>query len=406
MSILTSPGQLPYRVLNVWRGPPAQRNAIVAELVDARSIRLHFDLYGAATASCAIDGRSSSAAQLQELSQDLVIYRWDPVAGANSILFRGPIGHTQDVVGETTHTVNINAVDYRAMLARKPIGGPLTFTGVDQFTIAQGLMEWPAPINNFTPPWDMGISAALLLNPDGTALAATGVNRDRNYVGSEKAGDMLDQLAAVINGFDWGCDPIDPSGATPAVFCGQPKVWYPQRGVAKTFVAEWGSTLASLSRTVDSTSFSNWVRNDGTPDASGAAVFATAAGDVVANPQLHPEGLWPEQFSSASTIDPTVLSNQAQGRLALDSILTPSYALTLPPGMWRSATDCWLGDTIGVRVQSGRLNVNTTARIVQVDFTVDDNMVETVALTVARAVPTLGDILDTTRSELDALSRR
>jgi hypothetical protein len=406
VTVTAAPDGLAYRVVLVWRGPPANRNQIVADLTDARSIRLHFDLYGPATADCVVDGRSSSAAQLQELSQDLCVYRWNPLTAAYVILFRGPIGHTQDDIGETTHTVQIRATDYRAMIARRPVNAPLSFSAVEQFTIMQNLALWPPPINHFTPPWDMGITTPILVNPDGSSLGATGVVRDRNYVGSEKAGDMIDQLAAVINGFDWGCEPVEPGGATPTVFPCQPYVWYPRRGVTKTFTAEYGSTLAHLTRTVDSTTFANWVRNDGQPASGGAATFATSAGDAITNPQLHAEGLWPEGISNASTTDPATLQQQSDGRLGLDSILTPSYALTLTANAWQTKADAWLGDTIGVKVVSGRLNVNTTARIIQFDIAVDDNMVETVTPTVARAVPTLGDILSDTQSQLDAVSRR
>jgi hypothetical protein len=216
---------------------------------------------------------------------------------------------------------------------------------------------------------------------------------------------MIDQLAAVINGFDWGCEPTNPGQGVGGYPC-QPYVWFPNRGVAKTFTAEYGSTLSHLTRTVDSTTFANWVRNDGQPASGGAALWVSSAGDVVTNPQLHAEGLWPEGISNPSTTNTTTLQQQSDGRLGLDSILTPSYALTLVPNAWQAKSDAWLGDTIGVRVVSGRLNVNTTARIIQVDITVDDEMVETVTPTVARAVATLGDVLSDTQSQLDALSRR
>jgi hypothetical protein len=380
---------------------------MVGELANLRSLRLHFDLYGPATAACVLDGRSPGAASLQELSQDLCLYRWNPAVGAYQILFRGPIGHTQDTVSETTHTVNVQAADYRALIARRPLGGAMTFSQADQFSIAAGLLQGaPGFADPTQPPYDQGYDLPVLTNPDGSSLASTGVLRDRTYTGAEKAGDRLDNLAAVINGFDWGAEPWDAINATPDLRAAKTQVWYPQRGVTKTFVADYGGTVASLSRTVDSTAFANWVRNDGTPNPDGTALFAVAAGDAVTNPQLHPEGWWPEQVSNASTSNPATLAQQAGGQLAVDSILLPSYALTLVPGAWTWKTDCWLGDTVTVRVRSGRLNVDTTARIIQLDVTVDDNGVETVALTVARSVTTLADLLVGQRSELDALSRR
>jgi hypothetical protein len=401
------PAGIGWRAFNSWRGPPANRNLLIGELANARSLRLHFDLYGPATATCTLNGRSPAAATLQELSQDLVLYRWNPYAAAYQVMFRGPVGHTQDVLGETTHAVNVAAADYRAMLARRPVGGPLTFTGSDQFTIANELVMGAPPFGGGVPPYDMGISAPFLLDPAGNPIIGdTGVPRDRTYTGAEKTADMVNNLAAVINGFDWGAEPLDPGGATPGSVGAQTYVWYPRRGVTKPFLAEYGTTVASVSRTVDSTTFGNWVRNDGTNDDAGNPLFAVAAGDVVTNPQLHAEGLWPLGVSNPSTSDPTTLAEQAAGALALDSVLVPSYSLTLIPGVWRWKSDCWLGDTIGVRINSGRLNVDTQVRIIQIDFAVDDNGVERATLTVARAVPTLADVLVGQRSELDALSRR
>jgi len=406
MSIITPPDGVAWRVFSCWRGPPTQRGVMVGELSEARSRKAHFDLYGPATAEFVIDGRSAQCAQIQELSQDVVLYRWNRITGAYEVFFRGPIGHSEDSISETTHTVTFQAADYRAMMARTVLGGPLTWTATEQFVIAQGLQRCAAGYYTTGPPWDIGVAAPALLNPDGTGLAATGTTRDRSYTGAEKQGDMIDELSKVIGGFDWGCDPIDPAQYPAGTAAAQMYVWFPRRGVTKSFVAEYGATVASLSRTVDSTRFANWVRNDGTNSSPGVPLFATSAGDVVANPQLHPEGLWEEGISNASTSIPTTLQQQADGELGIASILTPSYTLTLTPGVWLQKSDCWLGDTIAIRVTSGRLAVNTTARIVQVDFTVDDNGIETVALTVARPVPTLGDVISDQTSRLDALSRR
>lgn len=408
MAVTPSPGSVNYRSLLAWRGPLAQRGTIVTELADAHPIKLHFELGGPATAELVVDGRAPTCALIQELSQDVCVYRWNPYTASYEILFRGVVGHTEDAVGDTNHTVTVQSTDYRAMLARRPVGGPLTFTQADQFTIADGLVQGPLPFGGQGTAYDMGIAPAILRNPDGTHVpsALTGVKRDRSYTGAEKSGEMLDNLSKVIDGFDWGCEPVDVLHvATPPNINCQPTVWYPQRGVTKSFVADYGGTVAEVKRTVDSTTFANWIRNDGQA-VDDVAVYAVAAGDVVTNPQLHPEGLWPEGTSSSSTETGVSLQEQANSRLAEASVLVPSYSLVLAPGAWNWKNDAWLGDTIPIKIRSGRLKVDTAARILALDFDVNENGIERITVTVARVVPTLVDMLIETASRLDALSRR
>ena len=395
-----------------WRGPPYQRGTMVADLPEVRSRKLHFDLYGPATAECVIDGRSSQAIGLQELSQDLLVYRWDPYYGSSgqwSLYFRGPIGHSQDTISETTHTVTVQAADYRAMWNRliSSASGQTTFTQQDQAAIAKSFVTLYGGTGG-DPALDQGARWDGVYNADGSynSDATTGVLRDRTYSGAVKAGDTITALSQCLGGFEWSMEPAPAGGGSIGYQAANARVWYPQRGVTKSFVAEWGVTVASLSRTVDSGGFANWVRMDGQNDVSGNPIFATSRGDAYTNPQLHPEGTWMEGTSSPDISVLATLQQQADGALALDSILTPSYSLVLVAGAWSQKADCWLGDTIEVRVNSGRLAVDTQVRIVQIDFDIDDDGNEKISLTVARATPTLATLLGDQRTQLNALSRR
>jgi hypothetical protein len=411
VSVTPAPDGRGWQWLTCWRGPPANRGQLVSNLIDIRSRKVHFDLYGPATAECVIDGRNPAAASLAELSQDLVVYRWNAITAAYECIFRGPIGHTQDTISETVHTVNVQAADYRAMWNRliSPATGQTTFSQQDQAVIAKSFVTLYGGAGG-DPALDQGARWDGVYNADGTrnSDATTGVLRDRTYSGAVKAGDTITQLAAVINGFDWGMEPVDPAAGSPgsASPAALARIWYPQRGVTKAFIAEWGVSVASLSRTADSNTFANWIRMDGKNDASGNPIFATSRGDAYTNPQLHPEGVWMEGTSSPDISVLTTLQQQCDGALAIDSILTPAYSLVLVPGAWQQKSDCWLGDTIEVRVKSGRLSVDTQVRIVQVDYAVDDDGNEQISLTVVRAVPTLSDLFSDQRSQLNALSRR
>jgi hypothetical protein len=406
MTYTEAPDGRVWRIMTCWRGTMANRGQMVTELTEAHARKAHFDLYGPSTVECVIDGRSSQLAGLQELSQDLLLYRWNPLTARYECLFRGPIGRSQDTISETTHTVNLNASDYRAMLQRCITNQARVWTQADQASIAWTFMQYFAA--GAGAPWDLGLNNQGVVNPDGTYHGATtGVLRDRTYTGAEKVGDMLDNLSQVINGFDYSLEAWDPlnAGGAPWITA-QFYLWYPQRGIAKTFVAEYGSSVGSLTRTVNSVDFGNWIRNDGQNNEDGSPLFATALGDVMANPQLHAEGLWQLAFSHSDVSDQTTLQQQATGQLALSSILQPSYTVVLVPGAWNARSDCWLGDSIALRVRSGRLSVDTAIRIIQVDFDVDDNGQERIALTVGRSAVTFSQVMADRQSQIDALTRR
>jgi len=392
-----------WRIQTTRRGPPAQRGELVTELGDARARKIHFDLFGAASAECVIDGRSPQCATIAELSQDLVLYRWNPYknypnSGAYDLLFRGPIGRTQDTVSETVHTVNISAVDYRGFLHdRLPVGVNVTWTSTDQATMVRYLVQ-PYGYGSASGAYDIGYTVG--------NIGATGVLRDRTYSGAQMIGSAIDDLAACINGFEWSVEPYDP-----AVYHGNVtqvadvRVWYPTRGGTPPFVAEYGATVSSLTRTVNSQTFANWILQFGA-NVGNLPMVSSALGDVVNNPQLHPEGLWPETVSSPDVSVQATLDQQAQGRLALDSVLQPSYTVVLTPGVWTQKSDCWLGDTITLRVKSGRLAVDTAIRIIGIDFDVDDAGIDRISLTVGRPDPNIAARLGKVETRLDALGRR
>jgi hypothetical protein len=396
-----------WRVSTCWRGPSAIRSQMVTELSDARARKFHADLNGPATAEIVIDGRSPQCAGIQELSQDLVLNRFNRRTNFYECWFRGPIGRSEDTISETVHTVNVAASDYRAMLGRRIMNGPTNYMQQDQALIFQGFVG--NLLSSSFGPFTLGLLWRGVYNPDGTYLGATtGVLRDRSYTGAEKTLDMLDNLSQVINGFDWGIEPYDPTNtADPLPYpSGSLYLWYPQRGIVRSFVAEYGATVSNLTRTVNSTDFANWVRNDGQNNADGTPMFANSLGDAVTNPQLHPEGVWQEGISHSDVNQQATLQQQADGELARTSILQPSYTLSLVPGAWLTKSDCWLGDSIELRVVSGRLAVDTTIRILQVDIDIDDNGVERVALTVGRPAVSLSTVIGDQQARLDALSRR
>jgi hypothetical protein len=275
-----------------------------------------------------------------------------------------------------------------------------SFTAALQESIVKAIVH---PVPDYSPPYNLGLYYLGFYQPDSSApiVGNTGTTRTIAYAGTEQMAAEIDKLATMAGGFDWGCEPpgpSDPASVAAIFYC-----WYPQRGVSQPFIAEYGTNVTSVKRTVDSTGFANWVQYTGT---SGTAA-QVASGDVVTNPQLHAEGLWQATKSDANVSDTSLLLAEAQYDLGQESILTPSYTLTLAPGAWAGKVlTCWLGDTIRVRVQSGRLSVDINVRIVQVDITIDDAGNETIALTVARPPQTLAGVLGAQTQNLYQLNRR
>jgi hypothetical protein len=65
-----------------------------------------------------------------------------------------------------------------------------------------------------------------------------------------------------------------------------------------------------------------------------------------------------------------------------------------------------MGDTLPLYVQSGRLNVNTTLRIVGITYETTDDGTELVTLTVGRDPTSVADMLGAMQADIRALSRR
>jgi hypothetical protein len=65
-----------------------------------------------------------------------------------------------------------------------------------------------------------------------------------------------------------------------------------------------------------------------------------------------------------------------------------------------------MGDSVTLVVRSGRLNVNTTVRVVGITYDVGDDGEENVSLTVGRTSPSLGAILAGYSADINALARR
>ena len=411
---------------DTWWGATA-----VAELTSARSRQLVQAWDTPAVLTFTMDGRDPAAAGIVELQTDVMGWRWDDQPGApyNSLwgcdvpVFRGVVTQSEDEISEDVHTVNFTCHDYLAMLGRRHTVGPAqSYTQQDQDVIAANfvylaLNEGSASGHEFGQGSYLPLNV-ITVNPDGTRRNASGVLRDRTYTAGTPLAQMLDDLAKVIGGFDY--DLITAQHASDLGFLpgtgvqyrDQVRVFYPSQGVNRLDCPMvYGSTVSTVTRTVDSGDYSNYWRTigaappgaaDGTPP-----MFSeqwTAAADS------GPVGLWMNVDSAADvTLQPT-LDQQAQGDLAVASTLVPSYTLGLRPGAYRWGAPN-MGDTVPLVIQSGRLNVVSIPpagglRVLGITYAIGDDGDEDVSLVVGRPATTLIDLLTATDADTNALVRR
>ena len=392
---------------------------MIAELDDARGQALTQQLNGPATFTFTMDGRDPAAALVIELETDVVAYRWSEAAGTDVPYFRGIVGQSEDQLGED-HVVTFTAHDYLAMLTRRFVTSTLTFgapnPSVDQDSIANGLIGRASTViaTAGTPSFSPGSYlpfAVRCANPDGSQRAqnTSGQLRDRTYAGSQQIGTALDDLAHVINGFDYDVVPGQRSpAAPPSSHFDWFRIFYPQQGIARTEPLEYGSSIATVTRSVTSADYANFERvlgNNASSDPAAAQLYSEKWNTDANNVGVTPVGLWMDAENAADVSVGTTLDQQALGWLNQKGVLIPSYTLGLRPGAYRDGS-INMGDTVPVVIASGRLDVTTSLRVVGITFKIGDDGEEDVELAVGRPLTTLVDMLAGTAADVDALARR
>jgi hypothetical protein len=297
------------------------------------------------------------------------------------------------------------------MLSRRILNIETTmFSQQDQDYIVSGLVTqlwFSSPPSGsgsvwFQPGDYLPIHDAHPVAPDGSGRAASGQLRDRTYYGSQNVGQAISDLAAVINGFDFAIAPLFTDSYDMLL------VYYPRQGVTRSDIGlVYGATVSGLTRTVDSTTYANYIRllgnNTGLP--AGTQLFSEAFNPDTNNVTVNPVGLWMTADNAATVIDQPTLDQTAQGELNLDGLLVPTYAVTMRPDAYRYGFPN-MGDTVPLVVKVGRLNVNTTVRVLGITYTVGDDGQEDVTLTLGRPLTTLADAFTQADRDVDALVRR
>jgi hypothetical protein len=166
-------------------------------------------------------------------------------------------------------SVDIQAATFDSYLDRRVVFTNQTFTQVDQLEIARGLVTYAASLDK----GDLGIQMDTQLS---------GVLRDRTYLASEvpRVRELLDDLAAVDNGFEWRVQVYrDPAAGkrVKRLQLGYPKI---QVGAQPVMFTYPGNVL-SYSIPTDATGMANvWQSRgatvDNTVDATGGPLLSSA----------------------------------------------------------------------------------------------------------------------------------
>jgi len=383
------------------------RGEPLGELRNVRNRRLSFDLRGPASVTFELDGRDDDARMLRELQTDLLVYR------GPERFFRGRVGSTDDALDPDRHRVSLSAVDYRGVLATR-VEEPGRIFGIPSIWFQDDISWHLVQLAQSGQGGPLGITRG----PERPARVERFevVEADTPYV------SVLDRFQDYApDGFEWW---IDADLAFHAV------TW---RGGEKQFPLAWGTTVVDMRRTLDTSLFANWVRVRGgrmplpeeermVPDhtqlpAQGDFMFdawwvGTSRQDrylvvwfgeawyaqddmpaLVADrwaPDLdqRTEGRIARVVTNSDLLRQEAVNAAADALLA-DSLSPPAaYSCRLVPDYWQGPYDAWLGDRVPIVLRSGRLDVGTgaatTARITQVDISLDDEGNETVELTVGR----------------------
>lgn len=257
-----------------------------------------------------------------------------------------------------THMTQVSCLGYRELLARRMLMGALSYTAIDQGTIAWNLI---AHIQAQTG-GNMGIT-------QGTTT--TGILRDRSFTAGQYAGQEIERLSKAADGFDWEID-------ADLAF----QVFHPQRGTdtqeTLRFSNDGPSNCAEWEEIPDPAGFANALRVTApgslTPEVRLMAGLSTAE-----------TGRFDRQVGLTGVVDQDQLAEQADGLSADQGDFGSILKMRLRRGHWKGRSHIWVGDTVRAVVKDGYTSIVESLRVQEMEFTDLDNADgETVDVTLGR----------------------
>lgn len=356
-------------VVGPWRaGPQTELFSI-----SSRSITIKLDEPD--EASFSLLGDASDALDVHELISDLWVYR------NGYPVFRGRVVGSGDSIS-TAYNAKFNAASYAGLLQRRIIRSTDTLWLAGRLTPIYGLKP-PTSMKAHDVIWHLvdhvqhqaGMDLGIVKGdwpdlPDTTLIWAQAFFQNGDY-----ALEHIHTIARSMK-FDLWVDFQLKMNISA------------QRGSVSESALDFPGRLAGFERSITHDSYANLVRQSAAVE--GGEVYFTAP-DII----TRPEGGWATTIGAPATrsAEDVLLPNQlaAIGQANFDKLskLLPaddgpgnySYTVTLENGVWRGPEHIWVGDTVRLVVNRGRLEINELMRVYEINISIDQNDVETVKLT-------------------------
>ena len=388
-------------------------STLITEIVGARGVRLERAWCAPAKLTLTLDGHHPSTAMIEELRHDIFAWRWDETTGVDRCMFRGIVAQALDEVTEQSHTVNFVCHDYLEMLGRRFLTDSYYCEQRDQDNIVADLIERAKVVRAssgaaFTPGSYLPIRVETVY-ADGSPRGNSEQLRDRAYQAQSNIAELLDNLAAVIGGFDYDLVPAPawPGGSG----CDVLRVFHPFQGVTRNTPLVYGTTVAGFTRSTNAANYANYWRTlghalDGGSDDDPTQLFAESWNDDVNDVDRLAVGTWMGADNAADVSDPDTLQEKADGNIETSGQLVATWTVKLRPGRYYYGT-AEIGDVVPLVIHKvGRLDTETTIRILGLNYAVGTDGDEDIEVAVGRPTASLMDVLTRADRDVDAIARR
>ena len=241
--------------------------------------------------------------------------------------------------------VRFSGEGYLSRFGRRTIDSTLTYTTVDQFQIGWNLIAFTQAKTN----GDLGITRG--------SGATSGVTRDRTYPFWERSTvlDMLQELGAVDNGFDFEITPNRVYNN-----------YFPSKGSTLGTIFELGKNIDGLSYDIDASNMATEISaigaGDGTNTCIAVAVDVTARGTF---------GLLQDTISVTDVKNFSTLQDHADEELRVKkgARWQPQLNVVTSDPPFGSFS---VGDTATIEASQGFIQLNNSFRIVSITVQIDD----------------------------------
>jgi len=120
-----------------------------------------------------------------------------------------------------------------------------------------------------------------------------------------------------------------------------------------------------------------------------------------------PEGYWESQITDNDLTKQSSVDDKAQWSVERHGELLPSYTVEINPSFWNGPEDLWVGDTVMLDANSGRLRVQRDdLRVTEMTFSIDENGKETIGAVLGYRSLNIFEKVSKLKTRLDQLERK